>query len=216
MDMRRLAALFAVSVFAIGVIACGSDDSEPECRLNSDCPGDMLCIGDKCLMECKTDKDCLPDGECENGHCKTEGSSVKGGNNGFEQYRNGIIASVEVEWDCCEWTSSNESCENLLIDFSSKEDAVSSTLLGAEAEWEKYSGDPHYVECAGLNFEIFACVGGLSCEEYEEHNDGEDEVYWCFHDAVDGGNKSEFIDCANQYSFPCKDAVVEKLSSCEW
>ena len=67
--MRSLAALFTVSVFSVCGIACGGDNNEPECRLNSDCPGDELCITGKCLMECKTNKDCLPDGECKGGYC---------------------------------------------------------------------------------------------------------------------------------------------------
>lgn len=73
--MRRLAALLALSVFSIGGIACSGDDNEPECRLNSDCPGDELCISGKCLMECKTNKDCLPDGECKGGYCVIDGES---------------------------------------------------------------------------------------------------------------------------------------------
>lgn len=78
----KLKAIILICSAIVLLIGTGCDEgSGPECRLNSDCPGDELCIGGRCLMECKTDKDCLPDGECSNGYCRfdsQQGSAING------------------------------------------------------------------------------------------------------------------------------------------
>ena len=80
MKLKAIILICSAIVFLIGT---GCDEgSGPECRLNSDCPGDELCIGGKCLMECKTDKDCLPDGECSGGYCEFPDAPKNGGEGG--------------------------------------------------------------------------------------------------------------------------------------
>lgn len=106
--------LLVAAAFIVGA-GCGND-GEPDCRLNSDCPGDELCIEGKCLMECKTNKDCLPDGTCSGGYCLflagSNPASDTGSGEGTDatslycQWRNQkVIAGSDnamFDWQLCE------------------------------------------------------------------------------------------------------------------
>ncbi len=62
----------AGAILALG-LACRH--GEPECYLNSDCPGSLICVSDRCLPACKTGKDCAGGLQCVNGTC-TAGATV--------------------------------------------------------------------------------------------------------------------------------------------
>ncbi len=55
------------------------DAGGPECVLNSDCPGALVCRGGVCDVECVTDKDCAVTWTCQSTRCYPPGASADAG-----------------------------------------------------------------------------------------------------------------------------------------
>ncbi|MFA6460631.1 MAG: hypothetical protein WCV90_00045 [Candidatus Woesearchaeota archaeon] len=68
-----LVGLLATGYLAFSVIGCGTQETQfsgrNECNTDRDCPGETLCINNKCDEACYTDNDCPGEQYCQNSQC---------------------------------------------------------------------------------------------------------------------------------------------------